>query len=233
LLKSIMSQAYRLRNYGIIGNWFIVDRCFFIISPDIFVLSSCGTGTSVLSNMSCRLGMFSHSTRRWDRWVVYAVVVGRPTLANIIISTIYILSFEHIYMFAISNFSLFWWFIEFYTDYPYTTRCCIFIFVNILLIKIVFQCVGFLCSCTCSIVLWVRISIRARCTTLCDKACQWLETCRWFSPGPPVSSINKTDCHDITEMLLKVALNTIKQTNYRLSLWSFKSCNEALTSLAV
>ena len=28
-----------------------------------------------------------------------------------------------------------------------------------------------------------------------------------------VSSINKTDCHDITEILLKVALNTIKQTN--------------------
>ena len=34
-----------------------------------------------------------------------------------------------------------------------------------------------------------------------------------FSPGPPVSSINKTDHHDITEILLKVALNTIKQTN--------------------
>ena len=30
---------------------------------------------------------------------------------------------------------------------------------------------------------------------------------------PPVSSTNKTDCHDITEILLKVALNTIKQTN--------------------
>jgi hypothetical protein len=43
-------------------------------------------------------------------------------------------------------------------------------------------------------------------TTLCDKACQW------FSPGTPVSSTNKTDCHDITEILLKVALNTIKQT---------------------
>jgi hypothetical protein len=28
----------------------------------------------------------------------------------------------------------------------------------------------------------------------------------WFSP---VSSINKTDRHDITEILLKVALNTI------------------------
>ena len=35
---------------------------------------------------------------------------------------------------------------------------------------------------------------------------------RWFSPGPPVSSTNKTDRHDITEILLKVVLNTIKQT---------------------
>jgi hypothetical protein len=32
---------------------------------------------------------------------------------------------------------------------------------------------------------------RARCTTLCDKVCQWLATGRWFSPGPPVSSTNK------------------------------------------
>ena len=38
-------------------------------------------------------------------------------------------------------------------------------------------------------------------------------TGRWFSPAPPVSSINKTDRHDITEILLKVALNTIKQAN--------------------
>ena len=44
-----------------------------------------------------------------------------------------------------------------------------------------------------------------------------LVTGRWFSPGPPVSSTNKTDCHDIAEILLKVALNTIKQTNQRLS----------------
>jgi hypothetical protein len=34
---------------------------------------------------------------------------------------------------------------------------------------------------------------------------------RWFSPGTPVSATNKTDCHDITEILLKVALNTINQ----------------------
>jgi hypothetical protein len=33
-----------------------------------------------------------------------------------------------------------------------------------------------------------------------------LEAGRWFSPGTPVSSTNKTDRHDITEILLKVAL---------------------------
>ena len=46
-------------------------------------------------------------------------------------------------------------------------------------------------------------------TTLCDKVCQLLATDGWFSLGIPVSSINKTDHHDITEILLKVALNTI------------------------
>jgi hypothetical protein len=62
--------------------------------------------------------------------------------------------------------------------------------------------------------LWDRISIRAKCTTLCDKVCQWLATGRWFSP---VSSTNKTDCHDITEILFKMMLNTIKQTNKHVS----------------
>jgi hypothetical protein len=37
-------------------------------------------------------------------------------------------------------------------------------------------------------------------------------TGQWFSPGSPVSSTNKTDRHDITEILLRVALNIIKQT---------------------
>ena len=35
---------------------------------------------------------------------------------------------------------------------------------------------------------------------------------RWFSRGTPVSSTNKTDRNDITEILLKVALNTITLT---------------------
>ena len=81
-------------------------------------------------------------------------------------------------------------------------KCCYFTFYN------------YLCNqCLSPLMLWVRISIRARCTTLCNKVCQWLATGRWFSPGTPVSSTNKTDCHDITEILLKMALNTIKQTN--------------------
>jgi hypothetical protein len=40
------------------------------------------------------------------------------------------------------------------------------------------------------------------------KFCQWLATGQWFSLGTPVSSTNKTD-HDIIEILLKIALNTI------------------------
>jgi hypothetical protein len=46
-------------------------------------------------------------------------------------------------------------------------------------------------------------------TTLCDKICQWLAASRWFSPGTLVSSTNKTDHHNITEILFKVAWNTI------------------------
>ena len=40
---------------------------------------------------------------------------------------------------------------------------------------------------------------------------QLLATGRLFSPGTPVSSTNITDSHDIIEILLKVALNTISQ----------------------
>jgi len=46
-------------------------------------------------------------------------------------------------------------------------------------------------------------------TTLCNKVCQWLVTGRWFSPDTLVSSTNKTDHLDITEILLKVALSII------------------------
>jgi hypothetical protein len=55
------------------------------------------------------------------------------------------------------------------------------------------------------------------CTTLCEKVVQLLATGQWFSPGAPISSTNRTDRHDITEILLKVALSTIKQTNKHLT----------------
>ena len=47
-------------------------------------------------------------------------------------------------------------------------------------------------------------------TTLCDKVCQWLAASRWVSV---VYTINKSDRHDITQILLKMALNTINLTN--------------------
>jgi len=50
-------------------------------------------------------------------------------------------------------------------------------------------------------------------TTLSDKVCQWLAVGRWFSPGTPIASDNKTDLYDITEIVLKVALNTTAQPN--------------------
>ena len=34
----------------------------------------------------------------------------------------------------------------------------------------------------------------------------------WFPPGTPICTINKTDGHKITEIFLKVALNTILMT---------------------
>ena len=91
---------------------------------------------------------------------------------------------------------------------------------------------NYLCNqCLSPLMLWVRISIRVRCITLCDKVCQWFATGRWFSLGHPVSSTNKTDCHDITEILLKVALNTIKPT-YLLTLASPLSSNCPLTKVS-
>jgi hypothetical protein len=66
---------------------------------------------------------------------------------------------------------------------------------------------NYLCNrCLSPLMLWVLILFRARCITLCDKVCQWLAAGWWFSPGSPVSSTNKTDRHDITEILLNVAL---------------------------
>jgi hypothetical protein len=41
-----------------------------------------------------------------------------------------------------------------------------------------------------------------------------------FAMGTPVFSTNKTECHDITEILLKVALDTTTMTSI-LDLWHY------------
>ena len=43
-----------------------------------------------------------------------------------------------------------------------------------------------------------------------DKVYQLLAHGWWFSPGTPASSTTTTGCHDIADILLKVALNTIR-----------------------
>ena len=66
-------------------------------------------------------------------------------------------------------------------------------------------------QCLSPLTLGVPIPLR-RCvldTTLCVKVCQWLAAWLWFSPGTTVSSTNKTDRNDTTEILLKVALKII------------------------
>jgi len=74
---------------------------------------------------------------------------------------------------------------------------------------------NYICNqCLSPLSLWVRIPLRRGVfnATFCDKVCQWLAAGQWFSLGTPVFSTNKTDRHNITEILLKVALNTITVT---------------------
>ena len=44
---------------------------------------------------------------------------------------------------------------------------------------------------------------------------------RWFSPGTPASSINKTDRHDVTEMLYKVYPCVFRYSNMSICLNRF------------
>jgi len=55
-----------------------------------------------------------------------------------------------------------------------------------------------------------------------DKVYQLLAHGRCFSPGTPASSTTKTGRHDIAEILLKVALNTInKSINQIFWIWEY------------
>jgi hypothetical protein len=71
--------------------------------------------------------------------------------------------------------------------------------------------------CLLPLTLWVRFPLKRGVlgATLCDKVCPWHAAGWWFSPETPVSFTNKTDRHDIAEILLKMALNTITITRVR------------------
>ena len=76
----------------------------------------------------------------------------------------------------------------------------------------------------------IRIPSMTRRTryTLCDKSYQWLATGRWISPGTPASSTNTTNCYDITDILLKVALNS---TTITLAFYYSPSSHKLLNSI--
>jgi len=56
-----------------------------------------------------------------------------------------------------------------------------------------------------------------RLTVASDKVYKLLAHGRWFSPGILASSTTKTGHHDIAEILMKVALNTINQIKSNLA----------------
>jgi hypothetical protein len=72
--------------------------------------------------------------------------------------------------------------------------------------------------------LWVRNSIRTRCTT-CDELCQWLATGLLFSPGLPVSFTNKTVMINNCTIIIK-RNNHLSPTNTR----EHTSCNSMYKS---
>ena len=78
------------------------------------------------------------------------------------------------------------------------------------------------------------VNYKKGCTRLAaasDKVNQLLAHGRWFSPGTPASSTTKTGCHDIAEILLKVALNTKNQSIFLMLMFHVcKNVQENITN---
>jgi hypothetical protein len=76
---------------------------------------------------------------------------------------------------------------------------------------------------------WVRVrfcKLQIGCTrreAASDKVYQLFAHGRWFTPGSSVSSTTKTGRHDIVEILLKAALNTINQIKSQQTNWLFRT----------
>ena len=95
----------------------------------------------------------------------------------------------------IKSFLFFFWYLllmlDFTTTWPsWLSSSCIY---------------NYLCNqCVSPLTLWVQTLFMARCTTLCDKVCQWLAPGRWFSLWYTNSNSNSNsllilnptkDCH--------------------------------------
>ena len=82
---------------------------------------------------------------------------------------------------------------------------------------------NYLCNrCLSPLMLWVRIPLKAWCTTICQCLLQVGGFLRVFR----VSSTNKTDRHDIAEILLKVTLNSMKPNQTKLCFYAIQGSRE-------
>jgi len=111
--------------------------------------------------------------------------------------------------------TLFDWRLDFWFNITYRsiiTRICTKIY-EYKVVAIVVLIVWYLCWWLSTLKLWVRILLMARYTLyniICDKVCQM--TCSRSVVFSGYSSTNKTEYHDISEILLKVALDIITVT---------------------
>jgi hypothetical protein len=102
-------------------------------------------------------------------------------------------------------------------DLVYSAKINVFISNNLKICETYYHCRAIMfvigwyqCNrCLSQLMSGVWISLIARCTRCNIIVYQWVVAGQWFSPGTPISSTNKTDGHDIAEILLVVMLNTI------------------------
>jgi hypothetical protein len=79
---------------------------------------------------------------------------------------------------------------------------------------------NYLCNqCLSPLMLWVRISTRARCTTLCDQVCEWLATAGFFFGSFAVTFIKQTPV--LSRHLLKGHLFLVLSLNISYELQHF------------
>jgi len=89
---------------------------------------------------------------------------------------------DYFFMWCFEDFCLFFWSLHclFFFDFrlPITPLCILKLFRSVHDSFLLFP-----------LMLLVGIPLRARCTTLCDKVCQWLAAGQWFSPASSTATM--------------------------------------------